>query len=48
MLAERASEAVDVLAHAYLAMLLECATLVAEGRDPAEVGSVLDSLLDSL
>jgi AcrR family transcriptional regulator len=39
---------VDVLAHAYLAMLLECATLVAEGRDATEVGGVLDTLLDSL
>ena len=39
---------VEVLAHVYLAMLLECATLVAEGRDHDEVGAVLDSLLDSL
>ena len=39
---------VEVLAHVYLAMLLECATLVAEGRDHAEVGAVLDSLLDTL
>jgi AcrR family transcriptional regulator len=39
---------VDPLAHVYLAMLLECATLVAEGADRAEVTSILDGLLDSL
>jgi AcrR family transcriptional regulator len=39
---------VDVLAHVYLAMLLESATLVAEGRDHAEVAGVLDGFLDLL
>jgi AcrR family transcriptional regulator len=39
---------VDVLAHLYLAMLLEAATLVAEGRDRAEAAGVLETLLDSL
>jgi AcrR family transcriptional regulator len=39
---------VDTLAHLYMAALLEAATLVAEGRDPAEVGGVLDDLLESL
>jgi AcrR family transcriptional regulator len=39
---------VDVLAHVYLAALLECATLVAEGEDRATVTAVLDELLDSL
>ena len=39
---------VDVLAHVYLAALLECATLVAEGEDRASVTAVLDELLDSL
>ena len=39
---------VDVLAHVYLAALLECATLVAEGEDRATVTGVLDELLDSL
>jgi AcrR family transcriptional regulator len=39
---------VDTLAHLYMAALLEAATLVAEGRDRAEVGAVLDDLLESL
>ena len=39
---------VDLLAHVYLAMLLECATLVAEGGDRTAVTTVLDDLLDSL
>lgn len=39
---------VEVLAHVYLAALLEAATLVAEGVDRAEVGAVLESLVDSL
>lgn len=39
---------VDVLAHIYLAMLLESATLVAEGRDKAEVASVLEEMIDAL
>lgn len=39
---------VDVLAHVYLAMLLEAATLVAEGRHHAEVAGVLDGFIDRL
>lgn len=39
---------VEVLAHVYLAALLEAATLVAEGADPTEVGGVLRTLIDSL
>jgi AcrR family transcriptional regulator len=39
---------VDVLAHVYLAMLLESATLVAEGSDKVEVARVLEELIDSL
>ena len=39
---------VDVLAHVYLAALLEAATLVAEGADAGEVTGVLDALIDSL
>ena len=42
------TQPVEVLAHVYLAALLEAATLVAEGVDRAEVGSVLETLLDSL
>jgi AcrR family transcriptional regulator len=42
------TQPVDTLAHVYLAMLLEAATLVAEGRDRAEVAAVLDDLLESL
>jgi AcrR family transcriptional regulator len=38
----------DVLAHVFLAALLEAATLVAEGEDETEVGQVLEGLLDSL
>ncbi|MBA2280997.1 MAG: TetR/AcrR family transcriptional regulator [Acidimicrobiia bacterium] len=39
---------VDPLAHLLLAMLLEAATLVAEGADRVAVGAVLDHVLDSL
>jgi AcrR family transcriptional regulator len=39
---------VDPLAHVYLAMVLEAATLVAEGQDRAVVGAVLDRFLDAL
>jgi AcrR family transcriptional regulator len=39
---------VDVLAHVYLAALLEAATLVAEGADRADAGTVVDGLVDSL
>jgi AcrR family transcriptional regulator len=42
------TQPVDTLAHLYMAALLEAATLVAEGRDRAEVGAVLDDLLESL
>jgi len=42
------TQPVEVLAHVYLAALLEAATLVAEGADRTEVGSVLETLLDSL
>ena len=39
---------VDVLAHVYLAALLEAATLIAERGDERTVAGVLESLLDSL
>jgi len=42
------TQPVDTLAHVYMAMLLEAATLVAEGRDRTEVAAVLDDLLESL
>jgi AcrR family transcriptional regulator len=42
------AQPVDTLAHVYMAMLLEAATLVAEGRDRTEVAAVLDDLLESL
>lgn len=42
------TQPVDVLAHVYLAMLLEAATLVAEGRDQREAAAVLGSMIDSL
>ena len=42
------AQPVDVLAHLYLAALLEAATLVAEGADQATVAPVLESLIDSL
>jgi len=39
---------VDLLAHVYLAALLEAATLVAEGGDPGEVAGVVEALIDAL
>lgn len=39
---------VDLLAHVYLAALLEAATLVAEGGDEQAVAGVVESLLDTL
>ncbi len=42
------TQPVDTLAHLYMAALLEAATLVAEGHDRAEVGAVLDGLIESL
>lgn len=39
---------VDPLAHVLLAALLEAATLVAEGRDRAEVGAIVERMLDRL
>jgi len=39
---------VDMLAHLYMAALLEAATLVAEGRDRDEARTVLDRILESL
>ncbi len=43
-----AEQPVDPQAHLLLAMLLEAATLVAEGADRAEVGAVLDRFLEGL
>jgi hypothetical protein len=37
-----------VLAHVYLAALLEAATLVAEGAEQATVAAVLEGLVDAL
>ncbi len=39
---------VEVLAHVYLAALLEAATLVAEGAEQATVAAVLEGLVDAL
>jgi hypothetical protein len=39
---------VDPLAHVLLAALLEAATLVAEGRDRAEVGAIVERMLERL
>lgn len=42
------TQPLEVLAHVYLAALLEAATLVAEGADEAGVAAVVEGLVDSL